>query len=94
VSREGLVIDWEPVTETTVGDPVTITGYEVIVTKEDHEDPHGFSRPVYDVHVPPTLDALSVPSEFLESDTVYEVEVLALEESGNQTISVGFLVTD
>jgi hypothetical protein len=94
VPRENLVIDWEPVTETTAGDPVNITGYEVIVTKENHEDPHGFSRPIYDVHVPPALDALSVPEEFLEPATVYELEVLALEESGNQTISVGFFVTD
>jgi hypothetical protein len=94
VSRENLVIDWEPVTETTAGDPVIITGYEVIVTKENHEDPHGFSQPIYDAHVPPALDALSVPREFLEPNTVYEVEVLALEESGNQTISVGFFVTD
>jgi hypothetical protein len=94
VPRENLVIDWEPVTETIAGDPVSITGYEVIVTKEDHEDPHGYSRPVYDVHVPAALDALSVPREFLQPETVYEVEVLALEESGNQTISVGFVVTD
>ncbi len=32
--------------------------------------------------------------EFLEPDTVYELEVLALEESGNQTITVGFFMTD
>ncbi len=93
VSRDGLVIDWEPVTETVHGDPVDVTGYEVIVTKEHHDDPHGFSRPVYDVHVGPGLDALSVPAEFLEPDTVYEVEVLVLEHSGNQTISVGFFIT-
>lgn len=94
VSRDGLVVDWEPVTETVEGEPVDITGYEVIVTKEDHVDPNGFSQPVYDVHVPPELDALSVPTEFLEPDTVYELEVLALEVSGNQTISVGFFLTD
>lgn len=94
VARDGLVVDWDPVTETVDGAPVTTTGYEVIVTKEDHDDPHGFSRPVYDVHVPAALDALSVPAEFLEPDTVYELEVLALEESGNQTITVGFFVTD
>ena len=94
VARDGLVVDWEPVTETIDGAPVTTTGYEVIVTKEDHDDPHGFSRPVYDVHVPAALDSLSVPAEFFEPDTVYELEVLALEESGNQTITVGFFVTD
>jgi hypothetical protein len=93
VSRDGLVIDWNPVTETVEGAPLTTSGYQVIVTKEDHDDPHGFSRPVYDVHVPPTLTALSVPKEFLQPDMVYEVEVLALESSGNQTISVGFFVT-
>ncbi len=94
VSREDLVVDWDPVTETVAGDPVTISGYQVIITKEDHDDPHGFSRPVYDVHVPAGLDMLSVPAEFLEPDTVYEVEVLALEVSGNQTITVGFFLTD
>ena len=34
-----------------------------------------------------------VPAEFLDADTVYELEVLALEVSGNQTISVGFFKT-
>src|SRR5688572_10053997 len=68
VARDGLVVDWEPVTTTVAATPVTITGYEVIVTKEHHDDPHGFSRPVYDVHVPATVNALSVPMEFLEPD--------------------------
>ena len=76
------------------GKPVVITGYEVIVTKEVDDDPNGFSRPTYDVHVPATLNSLRVPEEFLEADTVYELEVLALEESGNQTISVGFFKTE
>jgi len=94
VSRADLEVGWDPVTETTTGEPVTISGYEVIVTKEVEDDPHGFSRPTYDVHVPPTQNALSVPTQFLEPDTTYELEVLALERSGNQTISVGFFKTD
>jgi hypothetical protein len=94
VPRDDLVIDWKPVSETVAGDPVSITGYEVIVTKEDHDDPHGFSQPIYDVHVRPSVDALRVPAKFLEPDTVYEVEVLSLEKSGNQTITVGFFSTD
>ncbi len=93
VPREGLAVRWNPVAETVDGRPVTISAYEVIVTKEHHDDPHGFSQPIYDVHVPPGVNALSVPAEFLEPGTVYEVEVLALEESGNQTISVGFFLT-
>ena len=93
VPLDGLVIDWDPVTRTVDGGPVSITGYEVIVTKEVHEDPNGFSRPIYDVHVPPNVDRLPVPRQFLQPDTVYELEVLALEVSGNQTISVGFFKT-
>ncbi len=94
VAREGFEVQWDDVTETVDGELVTVTGYEVILTKEHHDDPHGFSKPVYDVHVPASLNSLSVPAEFLEPGTVYEVEVLALEESGNQTITVGFFVTE
>ena len=65
----------------------------MIVTQEEHDDPQGLSRPVYDVHGPPDMTELSVPDEFFRSDTLYEVEVLALEESGNQTITVGFFTT-
>jgi hypothetical protein len=93
VSTTDLVIEWEDVTETIDGDPVTITGYEVIVTKVEHDDPNGFSRPIFDVHVPADRNALSVPVEFLEPGTEYELEVLALEVSGNQTITVSFFVT-
>ncbi len=94
VPIEGLTVTWEDVTQTVDGRPATITGYEVIITKEVEDDPNGFSRPTYDVHLPATANSLSVPVEFLEPATEYELEVLALEVSGNQTISVGFFTTD
>ncbi|MCI0609705.1 MAG: fibronectin type III domain-containing protein [Anaerolineae bacterium] len=94
VSLTDLVIKWEDVTETIDGEPITITGYEVIIVKIDHNDPHGFSRPIFDVHVPPDRNALAVPVEFLEPGTEYELEVLALEESGNQTITVSSFTTE
>ena len=93
VPTADLVIEWEAVTQTISGDAVAITGYEVIITQEEFEDPNGFSRPIFDVHVGPEQTSLSVPAEFLQPDTIYELEVLALEESGNQTITVGFFTT-
>jgi hypothetical protein len=93
VPEDGLVVRWDPVTQTVDGGPVDVTGYEVIVTKEEHEDPNGFSQPIYDVHVGPDVHQLPVPDEFLEPGTAYELEVLALEVSGNQTISVRFFQT-
>lgn len=94
VPTSGLVVNWEDVTETVDGAPVTITGYEIIITKLDAEDPHGFSTPTYDVHMPPDRNSLTVPAEFLEPATEYELEVLALEVSGNQTITVSFFETE
>ena len=94
VSTTDLVIAWEDVTATVEGGPVVISGYEVIVPQVEHDDPNGFSRPIFDVHGPADRNSLTVSSEFLEADTVYELEVLALEQSGNQTITVGFFKTE
>lgn len=93
VDASGLVVRWEPVDETIAGGPVEITAYEVILTKVEHDDPDGWSRPIYDVHVGPTVTELPVPDEFVEPGTLYELEVLAIEESGNQTIGLGFFTT-
>ncbi|MGH8435117.1 MAG: hypothetical protein ACRERX_11695 [Pseudomonas sp.] len=93
VSSSNLVVSWKRVTETLSGKPITITGYEVIITKNVKDDPNGFSRPTLDVHLSPTQNTLTVPAEFIESNTVYELEVLALEKSGNQTITAGFFKT-
>jgi hypothetical protein len=92
-SPEGFEVRWEPVTQTIDGEPLEVTSYEVIITDEAFEDPNGFSQPVYDVHLRPEATSLTVPPEFFSPGTVYELEVLALEASGNQTISLGFFST-
>ncbi len=94
ISASGVVIEWETVTETVDGRPIVITGYEIIITRLEDTDPHGYSLPIFDVHVPPDRSQLSVPAEFFEPDTGYELEVLALEESGNQTIAGGYFTTE
>ena len=90
---EPLVVDWDEVNQTVNGEAAVLTGYQVIVTKEQHNDPHGRSRPIFNVHLPPDQTSITVSTEFLEPETLYEVEVLALEASGNQTISLGFFTT-
>jgi hypothetical protein len=82
-----LTIDWAPVTMTIFGGQVDVTQYQVIV-EEDVEFTHpGFGRSLYSVTVPSTVTSLRVPSEFLAPGTAYKFEVLALEASGNQTLS-------
>ncbi len=46
-----------------------------------------------DVDVPASVTSVTVPPEFLEPDTEYDFEVLAIEESGNQTISESSFTT-
>jgi hypothetical protein len=44
--------------------------------------------------VPATTTSMSVPAEFLKPGTTYAWEVLAQEESGNQTLSSGTFETE
>jgi hypothetical protein len=95
VDPANLVVEWTPVTQTVAGTPATIVGYEVIVTNEDAdgEDPNGMSQPIASLHVRPSVSRVTIPSEFLEPGTAYELEVIAIEASGNQTITVQFFDT-
>ena len=90
---QNVIIKWEPVTKTIFGKPVEIAGYEVIVRRLTPANPHGFAHANYDVHVLPTATELAVPDSFWEPNTPYEFEVLALEASGNQTLTSGFFET-
>ncbi|MBC7869959.1 MAG: hypothetical protein H7Y09_03910 [Chitinophagaceae bacterium] len=89
-----MVITWEPVTETVNGDVVTIVGYEVIVTNMDGKHPASFAQPIYDVHLPADRSSLLVPATFFQSGTRYEVEIVAIGDSGNQTINNGYFTTE
>ena len=75
--RDRTNIRWAGVT-TPQG--IDITGYEVIVSREDDER-------VLDVELGPSARFLHVPQVFLESGKDYKVEVLAVERSGNQTLT-------
>lgn len=87
VDPADLVIEWEPVTESLSGAPVEIVAYQVIVVKEVEVEVQGFGKQEMSVVVSPQTTSLTVSPEFLEPATPYEFEILALEVSGNQTIS-------
>ena len=88
VDPNNLVIEWEPVTETITGSRnLNITGYQVIV--EQVEPPRVFS-----IDLPGSATSVMVPPGFLvQPDTLHKFEVLAIEKSGNQTITEGEFVT-
>jgi hypothetical protein len=96
IPHDDLVVRWEPSTASRDGRPVSIAGYEIILTNEDWDgSDDSFARPVFDVHVGPNRTDLLVPKGFLDADTAYEIEIIAIEESGNQTIAgASFFATE
>jgi hypothetical protein len=83
VSRDRVVVAWKPV-RTPPG--IDIVGYQVVVTRED-------PLRVLSVDLPASARRLPVPPVFLQRGTEYKAEVLAIEASGNQTLTeVAFTV--
>lgn len=78
VSRDEVVVEWFPVT-TPAG--IDIVGYQVLVVQEEPE------QRVFSADLPATATRVSVPVEFVQPRTEYKVEVLAIEASGNQTLT-------
>ena len=76
VDPDDFTVTWDAVM--TPG--VEIVGYHVVVEKED---------PLQVIHIdlPASQTSVSIPPEFMQAGTEYKCEVLAIEESGNQTIT-------
>ena len=89
-----IVVSWQPVTQDLDGQPVNVINYQVIV--EDAAAPafpQAFSKRVFSVFLPATARRVAVPAEFMANNTCYLFEVLAIEESGNQTLASGAFQT-
>jgi hypothetical protein len=87
LADEDLLVSWEPVDETIDGDSVNIIAYQLIVEKEvDEPHPNMIGTIGLSMYLPADVTEVSVPEELLEPGTEYEWEVLAIEESGNQSI--------
>ena len=81
-----VVIDWNPVTQGFPGtvQPVPVVAYQVIVERVKPKPLHAFQ-----VTLPAAVTRVTVPAEFIQASTDYKFEVLAIELSGNQTITEG-----
>lgn len=69
-----------------------IIGYQVLVVEPD-TGLRALPKMTLDVTMPPTANRLKVPPGFLQPDTEYEWEVLAIERGGNQTLSSSTFTT-
>lgn len=93
-STTGVVMSWAPVTETITGEDVTIVAYQLIVEMDTDPAPNMIGKLGLSMYVSPEVTSISLPDNFLVAGATYSWEVLAIEESGNQTLSSGEFETE
>lgn len=84
---EDLLVSWSPVDKTIDGSDVDIIAYQLIIEKDEEPHPHMIGKMGLSMYLPSDVTEMTIPEEFLEPGTDYEWEVLAIEESGNQSIN-------
>jgi hypothetical protein len=89
VPTSGLVARWNPVTTTITGADVEIIAYQLIIEKDEDPQPHMIGKIGLSIYVPSSVTSITIPDGFLQPGTAYLWEVLAIEVSGNQTLSSG-----
>jgi hypothetical protein len=64
--------------------PVTINNYEVVLEVEAENDGEEYES-IFSINLPPWVTSVSIPEEFIDLGDTFKYEVLAREESFNQT---------
>jgi hypothetical protein len=93
IPTTGQTANWQAVTETIDGDPVSIIAYQIIIEKVGDPHQHMIGKMGLSIYLPAATTSIAIPDGFLEAGTDYAWEVLAIEESGNQTLSSGTFST-
>jgi len=89
VPVRGVVARWKPVSRTITGEPVTIIAYQLIIEKDVEPPRHMIGKLGLSMYLPRAVTSIAMPDGFLQPQTAYKWEVLAIERSGNQTLSSG-----
>jgi hypothetical protein len=94
VPADDLVVSWNPVKQSIKGEPVNIIAYQLIIEKDEEEPLHMIGKYGLSMYLPASVTKITVPKGFLEPGTAYNWEVLAIEESGNQTLTSSAFETE
>jgi hypothetical protein len=89
VPVRGVVARWRPVSKTITGKPVRIIAYQLIIEKDVEPHRHMIGKLGLSMYLPRSVTHIDVPDGFLQRRSAYNWEVLAIERSGNQTLSSG-----
>jgi hypothetical protein len=86
-AAEDLLVSWGQVDKTITGSDVNVIAYQLIIEKDEDPHPNMIGTMGLSMYLPLDLREITIPSEFLEPETDYDWEVLAIEESGNQSLN-------
>jgi hypothetical protein len=86
VPMEDLLVSWSPVDKTIEGSDVNIISYQLIIEKDEVPHPNMIGKRGLSMYLPSSVTQIPIPKEFFEPGTHYLWEVLAIEESGNQSL--------
>jgi hypothetical protein len=93
VPVRGVVARWRPVSKAITGEPVRIIAYQLIIEKDVESHRHMIGKLGLSMYLPRSVTSIAVPKGFLQRGSAYNWEVLAIERSGNQTLSSGAFQT-
>lgn len=86
LSKGEVTVSWQPSGKALDGSPVKIISYQLIIEKDEEPHPRMIGHRALSMYLPPSVTEITIPEEFFEPDSEYEWEVLAIEDSGNQTL--------
>ena len=86
VPVEDLLVSWKPVNKTIDDRDVKIIAYQLIIERDEDPHPNMIGKIGLSMYLPADVTQITIPAEFFEPGTDYLWEVLAIEESGNQTL--------
>ena len=91
---DDTVFKWKSVEKNIDGSRTNIIAYQLIVEKEAEPDENMIGKMgSISMYLPATTTSIKVAKEFFEPGTDYAWEVLAIEESGNQSLNSGSFST-
>ncbi len=88
-----LAMKWSGTGKALDGSDIKLVSYQLIVEKSEDPHPNMIGKRGLSMYLPASVTEMTVPAAVLEPGTPYKWEVLAIEESGNQTLTEGTFKT-
>ena len=84
---------WQASAKAINGSNINIIAYQLIIEKDEEPHQRMIGKRGLSMYLPAATTSIEVDKVFFEAATSYKWEVLAIEESGNQTLQTGTFKT-